>query len=259
MFEKKALCAALLAATTSIAAYADDGFYVSGSIAYNNMDDTGTNGRLTSDFVTGPGTTIPAGAVIPRGTRVQWQTDVDSGWGANLALGWRMNAFRIEAEYAYTENDVDRHDNVRVGGINIDNEDAAVLVTGASANLGISVGDLVANGRGDFQTDYLFVNGYYDFDMGGQWSPYVGVGVGYGWVDVDYQPSGVRIINDDDGVFAYQVMGGLNYWCSDELSFFGGLRWRDTNDIDVRSSLLPATFTVQSENWQFELGARWHL
>ncbi|WP_066960198.1 outer membrane protein [Microbulbifer sp. Q7] len=234
-----------------------DGFYLSGSLSYNDMDDTYNDGSFTEAFFTGPGTTIPAGVALPAGTAVGWNTDVDSGAGANLAIGWQMDELRFEAEYAYASHDVDTHKNVMAAGIDLSNEDAAVLVSGAPGNLGISVADLVADGRGDFSTDYLFFNVFYDFDASWTLKPYIGAGIGNAWVDVEYNPSGVGIIDDDDSVFAYQVMAGLNYWCSEQLSFFGGLRWRQTDDIEVNADLLPASFDIENESWLAEVGVRW--
>ncbi|WP_078083986.1 outer membrane protein [Microbulbifer mangrovi] len=256
MLQKKSLALAIALGIASSAVYAD-GFYVSGSLSYNDMDDTVNDGVFTREFITGPGTTIPAGVALPAGTDVRWRTDVDSGAGVNLALGWRMDALRFEAEYAYAKHDVDRHFGVSAADIPLGSEDAGVLVSGAPGNLGISVADLVADGRGDFTADYLFVNAYYDFDAGWSLNPYIGAGLGNAWVDVDYSPSNVSIIDDDDSVFAYQLMAGLNYQCNEQLEFFGGLRWRQTDDIDVNSKLLPASFEIENESWLAEIGARW--
>ena len=52
-------------------------------------------------------------------------------------------------------------------------------------------------------------------------------------------------------------MAGLNYLCSDQLTFFGGLRWRETDDIGVESSLIPANFSLEIENFIVEGGMRW--
>lgn len=118
-----------------------------------------------------------------------------------------MDCLRFEAEYACASHDVDTHRNVQAAGIALGSEDAAVLVSGAAANLGISVADLVADGS----------------------------------------------------VFAFQVMAGLNYICSEQLSFFGGLRWCQTDDIEVSANLLPADFDIENQSWLAEIGARWKI
>ncbi|MBB5210489.1 outer membrane protein [Microbulbifer hydrolyticus] len=256
MFKRTPTAVAVALALSSSAALAD-GFYVSGTLSYNNMDDTINDGVFTQEFITGPGTTIPAGVALPAGTDVRWKTDVDSGAGVNLALGWRAGQMRFEAEYAYASHDVDRHYGVSAAGIALGDEDAGVLVSGAPGNLGISVADLVNDGRGDFTADYLFFNAFYDFDAGWALNPYLGAGIGNAWVDVDYSPSNVSIIDDDDSVLAYQLMAGLNYQCNDQLEYFGGLRWRQTEDLEISSNLLPANFEIENESWMAEVGVRW--
>ena len=246
---KQASIALAIALALSSSAALADGFYVSGTLSYNNMGDTKNDGAFTREFITGPGTTIPAGVALPAGTDVGWDTDVDNGVGANLALGWRAGQMRFEAEYAYASHDVDRHFNVSAAGIALGSEDAGVLVSGAPGNLGISVADLVADAKGDFKADYLFFNAFYDFDTGWTLNPYLGAGIGNAWVDVDYSPSDVAIIDDDDSVLANQF--------NEQLEFFGGLRWRQTEDLDVNSTLLPANFEIENESWLAEAGVRW--
>lgn len=263
MMKRTVFLGLALGAFASSQVLADSSLYVSGSAAYNDMDDTGSVGWLTDEFVTGPGTEVPAGVVLGPGTNLRWDTDVDSGWGVNLALGWRANSARFELEYAYTENDVDSHSGVTIAGIAIDSEDAAILISDAEENLGVTVGDLVADGGGEFTTDYFFVNAYYDFDgWDDKWAPYVGVGLGWAWLDADYSPSSIDILDDDDDGYAWQAMLGLNYFCSDQLSIFGGVRWRESDEMVIRTgsdSLVPALFEVDNENWQFEVGVRWHF
>ncbi|KUJ83866.1 hypothetical protein AVO43_08575 [Microbulbifer sp. ZGT114] len=258
MFSKKKLFCAIAGSVFAVSASAE-GIYVSGNIGYSNMDDTDTSGSFSSEFVTGPGTTIPAGVALPAGTNVGWDTKVDSGTTFSLALGYQIDQFRLEAEYASAQNDVESHDSVSAAGIDLTGEDAGVLVSGAPANLGVSVGDLVAAGEGEFDSSYLFANVYYDFDLGTALTPYIGAGIGNASIDVDYSPSGVTIINDDDSVFAYQLMGGATYEMSEQLSLFGGLRWRQTDDIQVNADLFDAEFEVQMDSLVAEIGTRWQF
>ena len=258
MLNKKVLFSAVAATVISATAQAE-GLYVSGNIGYSNMDDTDTSGSFSSDFVTGPGTTIPAGVTLPAGTNVGWDTKVDSGTTFSLAVGYQIDQFRLEAEYASTQNDVESHDSVSAAGIDLTGEDAGVLVSGAPGNLGVSVGDLVAAGEGEFDTSFLFANVYYDFDLGTALTPYIGAGIGNASVDVDYSPSNVTIIQDDDSVFAYQLMGGVNYMVSEQLTMFGGLRWRQTDDIQVDADLFDAEFEVQMDSLVAEIGTRWQF
>jgi len=54
----------------------------------------------------------------------------------------------------------------------------------------------------------LGANVYYDFNKAGVIQPYLGGGVGVSSVDVDYQPSGIAIIDDGQTKFAYQGKAG---------------------------------------------------
>ena len=59
------------------------------------------------------------------------------------------------------------------------------------------------------------VNALYDFNLGLPVTPYVGVGVGYGWSEIRHVRTTRSLpgytINDTDGQFAYQAIGGLSY------------------------------------------------
>ncbi|MBY6211618.1 outer membrane beta-barrel protein [Microbulbifer agarilyticus] len=258
MFSKNKLALALAVSAISISAQAED-FYIGGNIGYSDMDNTATSGSFSSEFVTGPGTTLPAGVALPAGTDVGWNTNVDSGTAYSLTLGYNMGQIRFEAEYARSMNDVDSHSNVSTAGIALGSEDAGVLVTGAPDNLGVSVADLVADGRGEFDASYLFANVYYDFDLGSPFKPYIGAGIGNADVDIEYRPSGVTIINDDDSVFAYQVMAGINFDATEQLTVFGGVRWRETDDIRVNAELFDARFDMEMSSFVAELGTRFNF
>ncbi|MEW5251399.1 outer membrane beta-barrel protein [Microbulbifer sp. 2201CG32-9] len=250
------LLAAIAATTFSALAQAED-FYLSGNIGYSDMDNVSTSGSFSSDFTTGPGTDIPAGTVLPAGTDVGLNTSVDSGSAIGFSLGWQTNQLRFEVEFARVQNDVESHRGVSASDIPLGGEDAGVLVSGAPDNLGISVSELVASGQGEFRTDYLFLNVLYEFATDWVLNPYIGAGIGNAWVDVDYSPSGVAIIDDDDSVLAHQLMAGLDYELNQQLSFYGGLRWRQTDKVEVDADLFDAQFEVEVDSLIAEIGTRW--
>ncbi|MEL6360344.1 MAG: hypothetical protein AAFR21_04610 [Pseudomonadota bacterium] len=130
-------------------AFAENYVAISGGIAF--QEDSENAGVFDGDFITGAGTTIPAGTVLPDGTAVGWNTGFDNGYLINLAFGRRYNIFRGEIEVSYQNAQVDTHTDVVAGGIALGAEDAGVLVTGAD-NLGISVADLVADGQGELES-----------------------------------------------------------------------------------------------------------
>jgi len=248
-------CAAMLAALAAAPAYAQD-YYGSVSIGGVLLQDSSNRGSFSSDFVTGEGTTIPDGVVLPAGTPVGWETEFETGYAVSAAIGRRFGErIRGELEIAYQSNDIDTHSDVSAAGIALDGEDAAVLITGAS-NLGVSVGDLVDDGSGSVDTAFLMANAYYDFDEVGGFQPYVGAGVGAGFVNVEYSPSGVGIVDDEDTVLAYQAIAGAAYRISDRFTVFGQYRYRATEDVETDVDLFDATLDVENRASVFEAGLR---
>ncbi len=249
--------AAIAIAFTATPALAQD-YYGSVSVGAAWLDDTDNSGQFDSPFTTGAGTTIPSGTVLPAGTSVGWTTEFDEGYTVSAAIGRQFGAFRGELELAYQSNDIDTHNNVAVGGGIIDSEDAGVLITG-SPNLGVTVGALVDDGEGSIDTTYLMANGYYDFTPLGPVRPYVGGGVGVGFVNVDYSPSGVQIVDDDATVFAYQLIAGASYDISDRTALFAQYRYRATDDVETDVSLFDATLDVENRSSIIEAGLRFRF
>jgi opacity protein-like surface antigen len=64
-------------------------------------------------------------------------------------------------------------------------------------------------------------------------------------VELIYRPGDVGVIRDDDSVFAYQLLGGLDYAVSESFSLFASYRYRDSRNARLRSSLLPARFEIK--------------
>lgn len=243
---------ALLAATP---AQAED-VYVSLSGALINQSDSDNEGAFTRDFLTGAGTTIAAGTPLPNGTSVGWTTDFKPGYMINGAVGKDLGAFRVESELSFTKANVDTHTGVEAGGIDLTNEDAAVLIQEQNTNLGITVGDLAADGQGSLETSSVFINGYFDFETDSALTPYVGAGIGYTEGKVDYSPSDVAIIDDKEHFVSWQLMAGLTYQVSSGNEFFGGVRYRSSSDLEVDSVLAPFTFDVENKSTSAEVGYR---
>ena len=252
----KALLAASCAATALSGAAAANDYYVSLSGGVSLLSDSENDGQFDGAFTTGAGTNILAGTVLDDGTSVGWNTEFDTGFAISGALGRRFDFFRAELEVAYQANDVDTHSGVTVAdAIGLDGEDAGVLITG-SDNLGVTVGDLVADGQGQVDTIFVMANVYYDFDFGGRIKPYVGAGAGVGFVDVDYSPSATPIIQDDATAFAYQAMAGVTYEVGPATELFAGYRYRATTDVEVNAALFPAEFDIENSGSIVEAGLR---
>lgn len=249
------LASGMLLMAASVAQAND--FYISGNWGYSNPDNLTNNGRFTSNFTTGEVTGVSPPLSLPSGTDVGWRTRLDSGDRWSLAAGWYLyDNFRLELEYSISEWDVNTHRGVEAGGLALGGIDAGVLITGTTADLGVSVADLVADGRGSVKTSTFFINGHIDFPTNTPFTPYVGLGIGTQNVDVRYRPSAVSVINDDDRVIAYQLSAGVLYALTEQLELQAGLSYVDSQRARVDSSLLPARFDIEPQSFDFRVGLK---
>tara|TARA_B100000809_G_scaffold265855_1_gene326074 strand:- start:690 stop:1469 length:780 start_codon:yes stop_codon:yes gene_type:complete len=257
MFDKPNLMAAsVLASLVSASAFAGD-LYISATVGINDQENTFNNGTFTSDFETGNIDALPVPLAIPAGGNVNWNTDLDKGDSYTIAFGKRINNFRIEVEYAYSDADVESHSEVSAAGINLTGLDAGILISGNVGDLGVSTGDLVADGRGEIVTTGLYFNGYYDFETGSAWTPFIGGGIGYGDTEITFNPSGVDVISDEDSSTMYQLMAGIGYDLTDYANLYAQVRYRDSGDVTVDSALLPAEFDIENESMVYDMGVRY--
>ncbi len=252
---KNTLAIALVGGMLAGAPASAQNYYVTLSGGGAFLNDSQNIGAFVGDFTTGAGTAIPAGTVLPDGTAVGWDTQFDTGYALSGAVGRGFGLFRGELEVAYQNNGVDTHTGVAAGGIPLAAEDAGVLITGSS-NLGVTVGDLVSAGQGDVSTVFVMANAIADLNIGGPITPYIGGGIGVGFVDVTYAPSATTIIDDNSTQFAWQIMAGLAYDIAPKTELFAGYRYRATTDASVSASLFSADFDVENAASIVEAGLR---
>lgn len=236
--------------------YERDGTYVSLSGGGSFLKDARNRGELTEDFTTGAGTTIAPGTTLPAGTRLGWDTDFNTGYMISGAVGKRFGAFRGEAELSFQRNGIDGHDSAFIGSSPLDNQDAGVLTTG-SPQTGSTVGEVLADGRGHLRTIYVMANAVYDIDIDAPVTPYIGGGVGVGFVSAEYRPSGLPVADDNSAQFAYQAMAGASYSVSPRADLFAGYRYRGTTKPTLEASLLPADLEFQNRGSVVEAGLRY--
>ncbi|MEJ6389638.1 outer membrane protein [Gymnodinialimonas ulvae] len=149
------------------------------------------------------------GTITPPGGLQSVDTDYDSGFNFGIGIGATIApSIRAEVELSYTESDADE---IFFSG----NGDAAEI-----------------NVDGGIRATTLFANGLYDFDTGGPVTPYLGAGLGVAFVEQDlvYGP-GVEV-NEDDTVFAAQLIAGASYDLSDSLALTGDVRYRRLFDVE---------------------------
>jgi opacity protein-like surface antigen len=234
-------------------------WYFGGSLGILMQDDSNNSGVFTEDFSTGNGDpAVPFGTVLESGTAVGWTTEFDDGMAFSLEGGLRYDSgLRSGIELSYGNADVSSHMGVTVAGaLVIDDVDAAVL-TGSDVQLGATVGDVVAAGRGDLTTLSLFANAYYDFNRDGKFEPYIGAGLGFSDVDITFNPSGVGIVDDGETLFAYQFKLGATLQFNDMWEGYAEYAHRMTSDVEVNVDLFPATLEVENQQGLLSVGVRY--
>lgn len=185
------------------------------------------------NFVRDAGVEGKGGTAPLRGT-----LEFDQGYGIAGALGYRTrnsgtiwDNIRFEAEVAGRENQLSQFID-RNGSVTPVNDNVSVQT--AMANM------------------------YVDLDMGANWRPYLGVGLGGASVNVESANLG---INDDDVVLAYQGMVGLYYTpTSFPAAEFGvGYRYLGTTNPKFTSSITGSRTEIEYESQNLEVGSRFYF
>ena len=178
----------------------------------------------------------------------------DGGTGilAGMVLGYRMRNFRVDGEYFYRGT---IHDSTAVPyGPNYDPTTDPTL-------------DIVQDAVDDVMSHSVLANVYYDFRSGSRFTPYVGIGVGFSDVSVEYrtlwhrtnilgpdnmivEPEGAReeelnrrLLGTNtmdrarlsDTLIGYQAIAGLDYQVSDPVTLGVKLRWVGFGEFDDES------------------------
>lgn len=158
-------------------ANAANDWYVSGNLGVSSLQEASLTDTFTGGSITA-------------------DVDFDTGYGLSGAIGHAWGPFRLEGELSYRKNDLDQIDvkTLTIAGV--------VFTALGTATLG-----------GDTSSFGFMANGYYDFDTGGNWVPFVMAGIGGAKINLDVTSvGGVAVTYDEsDTVFAYQAGAGLGY------------------------------------------------
>lgn len=184
---------------------ADDGWYLSSDFGALLIDDSGSH------------------AVDTVGNAITFETEFDPGFVAQGAAGYAWRNFRFEGEASYRRASADT--------LNV----TAVTLAGVGAfNTALPL-----KGGGDVTALGLMANGWYDFDLGAKWRPFIGGGVGIANVslndvtgDIGGTPS--PLADDDDWVLAYQAGAGIGYQYNPSLTISLGYRFFATANPEFR-------------------------
>ena len=151
----------------------------------------------------------------------------DTATSFNLGFGFHLNSnLRIEVGYSDTENDVDT---VSFNGLSID-----LSTAGAQASL---------------EQETISAMLLYDFDTGGSWNPYVGIGIGNVDADINITvPADAIDFNSSISETAFIFAAGINWGISGNMDLFVEYRmtsW-DSSGIDIENDTL-----LVGVNWAF--------
>ena len=238
---------------------AKDGFYIGGDLGIAvapGVDVTSSDDDVPT---TCDGFINPAPASTCDRTPSSWPNEFDGGTGilAGATLGYRMGSFRVEGEYFYRSATHDSMDDIELGSgaeqVNIDKSEQEL--------------DIQDGGLDDVLSHNFFANLYYDYHSDSKFTPYVGFGVGFSRVSLDYfnrwrrnaDPQHISTFNDvagltqheredlnrivagtttiaraklSDTLFGYQVIAGVDYQVSEPVSIGLKFRWADFGEFE---------------------------
>ena len=260
--------------------WAKDGFYIGGDLGIAvapGMDMSATDNDYgtrcdkhanPSEFQTDanlgglppsstPGNVPKASDCDKRPPDTQWFHNFDGGTGilAGVALGYRLGSFRVEGEYLYR-------------GTTYDSTDPNTTVTDEETTKKFREElDVIEGAVDDVLSHNFFANLYYDHQLDSKFTPYVGFGVGFAQVSLDYfgrfkrrrDPSEIKTFDErvgghdaetartlnkeiagtttigrakfSDTLFGYQVVAGVDYQVSEPVTIGLKFRWADFGEF----------------------------
>jgi len=142
--------------------------------------------------------------------------EFDTGSVVNGAVGYSLGAFRLEGAISYQKNDLGTWNvtSVTAGGTTFSTTAIPVPL------------------KGDISTLGFMINGWYDFDTGTKWVPFIGGGVGAAKINIDIESiAGVATTYDEsDTVLAYQLGAGIGYKLTPTVTANLSYRYFGTGD-----------------------------
>jgi OmpA-OmpF porin, OOP family len=132
---------------------------------------------------------------------------VESDIGMTIVAGggYAFGPFRVEGEVGWRDNGLDKISTPHLGG---------------------------GSASGDFEPWSFMVNGYYDFDTGTKFTPYLGLGVGAVTMTGKVEETGTTITDTGRTGFGYQGIAGVAYQINDQLAIKGEYRYLATTETN---------------------------
>jgi outer membrane protein OmpA-like peptidoglycan-associated protein len=161
--------------------------------------------------------------------------EFENDWTQHLGLGYALqNGFRIEGELSHRYNDFGEDDGLVDGNVHAW---AAML------------------------------NGFYDFNRGGRFEPYLGLGVGAARLNATANNGVDEFFQDEDTVLAYQAMVGVAIGLTEQLDLDIGYRYFVAPDASFDGTTIqqsptlavPTTFDADYEHSAITFGLRYQF
>ncbi|MCH6580405.1 MAG: outer membrane beta-barrel protein [Nitrospinae bacterium] len=186
---------------------------------------------------TGPYGTILVGLNILSDSEINGftnTTDYSPLIGLGGAFGYDFGNFRVDGEIAFRINEINS-----VGG---------TPLVGGSYTAAFS----------------YMVNGYFDLPTDGPWKPYIGGGIGFATVAIDWHVPGffpfsqVSIADDSDSGVAYQFSGGIGYEINPRTTVSFGYRYFAVEEM-LMVDAIGFPFTMEYQSHEFNLVFRYMI
>lgn len=158
--------------------------------------------------------------------REKGNIDYDTGWGSGLGFGYRFTSgFRFQMEATYGRSSINEFEK---SGNDIDLR------------------------KGDLETANALFGLYYDFNTNARWTPYIGLGGGAAWTDINDVAG--RTSNQQDGEIdgtAY-AEAGLEFMLGENTSLVPAYRFQWINNSEHGSEDDEAHIIMVGLRYYFE-------
>ena len=161
---------------------------------------------------------------------IRTNASYNAGYDVGGSVGYKSTPMRYEGELTYLNANVDKFN---INGIR------QTVVSGYNSAF------------------FTMANVYYDapnlLDM---LQPFVGLGIGYGWVSTQFNSAGPYYPStngNSNNAFSYQVTGGLTYNFSENYALNLGYRYIGTTHIDALNNTFDAQMASLGAVYRFDI------
>lgn len=198
-------------------------------------------------------------AVVASGFTVAHAQDFDQYLSAKAVLNHVNNKFEGQVKDVDGEDSGSFKKSKNVGGFHLaygaifpvgDNNVRAEIEYGYNGKVKVSDED----SKSETKSQALMLNGYYDFNTGTAFTPYVGAGIGYARLKNTLSDEELSI-SKSKGNFAWQVGAGVSYAVNSNVAVDLSYRFMDYGKVTHKVS--EGEGKVKQRGNEFNLGVRY--